>query len=90
MSLFVFVEDSRSPVPKKHQNGVIIKVPGYNIRKDISTSDPAAVMEASNINIRFILPRMFGHRFVLYAHIVLHQNIHVQTNLGTISNLGAA
>ena len=42
--------------------GVIIDLPGYNLRKDIITADPLAVMEAFKISIRFILPRIFGYR----------------------------
>ena len=41
---------------------MVIELPSYDIRKDISTSDPAAVIEAFKVNIRFILPRIFGYR----------------------------
>ena len=41
---------------------MIVDLPEYDIRKDITTSDPAAVMEAFRTDIRFILPRFFGYR----------------------------
>ena len=47
---------------RKNDQDVIVELPGYDLRKDATTSDPAAVMEAFKINIRFILPRIFGYR----------------------------
>ena len=37
-------------------------MPGYDLRHAIQTSDPQAVMESFKVNIRFILPRIFGYR----------------------------
>ena len=47
---------------RKNEEDVIIDLPDYDLRKDISTSDPQAVIEAFKVNIRFILPRIFGYR----------------------------
>ena len=47
---------------QKNDDDVIVDLPPYDIRKDMTTSDPAAVMEAFKLNIRFILPRLFGFR----------------------------
>ena len=55
-------ESSPSLEQSKNNNEVIVELPSYDLRKDITTSDPAAVIEAFKINIRFILPRIFGFR----------------------------
>ena len=55
-------ENTPSLVQRKDENEVIVELPGYDIRKDMTTSDPAAVVEAFKGNIRFILPRIFGYR----------------------------
>ena len=55
-------ENTPSLVQTKDENEVIVELPDYDIRKDMTTSDPAAVMEAFKGNIRFILPRIFGYR----------------------------
>ena len=57
-----FGEDSPGLMQRKNDQDVIVELPGYDLRKDTTTSDPAAVMEAFKINIRFILPRIFGYR----------------------------
>ena len=46
----------------KDEAGISIDIPGYDIRHAIQTSDPQAVMESFKVNIRFILPRIFGYR----------------------------
>ena len=46
----------------KDDAGTVVDIPGYDMRHAIQTSDPQAVMESFKINIRFILPRIFGYR----------------------------
>ena len=46
----------------KDSQGVSVDIPGYDTRHAIQTSDPHAVMESFKINIRFVLPRIFGYR----------------------------
>ena len=55
-------EDAPNLSQSKDASDVTVELPSYDIRKDITTSDPAAVMEAFKTNIRFILPRIFGYR----------------------------
>ena len=56
------VEDCSGLTQTKDGNDVVVDLPDYDIRKGITTSDPAAVMECFKVNIRFILPRPFGFR----------------------------
>ena len=46
----------------RDDNGILIDLPGYDLRKAIQTADPMAVIEAFKVSIRFILPRVFGYR----------------------------
>ena len=63
---FLFFASSGADYPKLHQrrngDGVIVDLAEYDVRHAIQTSDPQAVMESFKVNIRFILPRVFGFR----------------------------
>ena len=71
----LFVQKKKAPriyalcgadAPDLHQTrdarGILIDLPGYDLRKAIQTADPMAVMEAFKVSIRFVLPRVFGYR----------------------------
>ena len=51
----------------RDDEGIIIDLPGYDLRKAIQTADPMAVVESFKISIRFILPRVFGYRMCPYC-----------------------
>jgi len=55
-------EDAPGLLQRKNEDDCIIDLPDYDDRLAIATSDPAAVMEAFRVKIRFILPRIFGYR----------------------------
>ena len=63
---FLYFISSGPDCPKLYQrrnnDGVIVDLPNYDVRQAIQTSDPQAVMESFKVNIRFILPRVFGYR----------------------------
>ena len=47
---------------QKSDDDVVLDLPPYDLRKDVTTSDPLAVMEAFKLHVRFILPRVLGYR----------------------------
>ena len=55
-------KEAPSLMQQKDEEDVIIDLPAYDVRKDVSTSDPHAVMEAFKVSTKFILPRVLGHR----------------------------
>ena len=59
--------DSPGLQQTRDDNGIVIDLPGYDLRKAIQTADPMAVNEAFNVSIRFILPRVFGYRMCPYC-----------------------
>ena len=47
---------------KTDENDVVLDLPSYDWRKNITTTDPWAVCQAFKVSTRFILPRLFGMR----------------------------